>query len=204
MDNSIKKIVLIMLAIVAVVIVGIGVIFAVSKNKARDWDAMESQYGLTEPEVTEAPTSAVPGYGNEQDKKGKKVNMDDIRSIVLINKTEEDKEQYRFQVDYIDGKLTFTCWYQQKDGKAIVCNNEPINTSRVEDISNILENYTVAGIIRDYREDPDSVSIKPNDVKTMEVTFKDGDYVNLGFPNGAGSALEKYFKELSVWIFSTL
>ncbi|MCR5799375.1 MAG: hypothetical protein K6G69_04810 [Lachnospiraceae bacterium] len=204
MDSSVKKILVIMLMIVAVTVIGVGVIFAVSQNKVRDWDALKSKYEEPTPEPKPTGDAQNP-YDLEKEQKGdtsKKVDMSEIRVIVLRNKSENPYESYRFELQNNGGELSFTAWYPTEDGD-IVCNDEKLNSSRINDISDILERYTVASVIQSYRADPKSVSVLGDDTQTMEISFVDGDYINLGFPNGAGKALEKYFKELTIWLNAT-
>ena len=93
----------------------------------------------------------------------------------------------------------FNCWYPSKDG-TITCVDEPINRSRLDDITDILERYTVSTTIKKYREAPGEISVEGDDHQALEIAFQDGDFVNVGFPNGAGPALEKYFKDLAEWL----
>jgi len=196
MDEATKKVLMIMLVILGVVFIGVGVIFNYSLKDAHDWENM----GVSEESKKEEQIQTSDSYPTNEDDKKKKVDPNAIKSIVLRNKAEEEVESYRFEVYVTDNnELLFNCWYPSEEG-TINCVDEPVNISRLKDITDILDNYTVSTTIKKYREAPGEITIEGDDTKALEVAFQDGDFVNVGFPNGAGPALEKYFKELAEWL----
>ena len=196
MDEETKKVLMIMLVILGVVFIGFGAIFNYSQRDAHDWDNMGKKEEAGEP--TREP--AYNPYSEKDEEKKTKVDPNAIKTIVLRSNVENELESYRFEIYVTDeGNLLFNCWYPSADG-TITCIDEPINRSRLDDITDILERYTVSSTIKKYREAPGDVSVEGDDSKALEVAFLDGDFVNVGFPNGAGPALEKYFKELAEWL----
>lgn len=196
MDETTKKVLLIMLVILGVVVIGVGVIFNHAIKDARDWDSMGAKDTVEEVQPVEADNPIT----NKEDNAKKKVDPNAIRSIILRNQAEDENESYRFEVYVTDDEtLLFNCWYPSEDG-TITCVDEPINMSRLNDITDILERYTVSTTIKKYREAPGKVTIEGGDKQALEVAFQDGDSVNVGFPNGAGPALEEYFKDLAEWL----
>lgn len=197
MDETTKKVLMIMLIILGVVFIAFGAVFNYSQKDAHDWESL----GLGDKEtVEEVEPEAYTPFASQDDSSKKKVDPNAIRSIVLRNKVDEETESYRFEV-YVTDKdtLLFNCWYPSKDG-TITCVDEPINRSRLDDITDILERYTVSTTIKKYREAPGEISVEGDDHQALEIAFQDGDFVNVGFPNGAGPALEKYFKDLAEWL----
>ena len=196
MDETTKKVLLIMLVILGIVVIGVGIIFNHAIKDARDWDSMGAKDTVEEVQPVEADNP----YTKTDENTKKKVDPNAIKSIVLRNQAEDENESYRFEMYVTDKEtLLFSCWYPSEDG-TITCVDEPINMSRLDDVMDILEQYTVSTTIKKYREAPGKVTIEGGDKQALEVAFQDGDFVNVGFPNGAGPAVEKYFKELAEWL----
>lgn len=199
MDETTKKVLMIMLIILGVVVIGMGIIFNHSQKDAHDWENM-GQNKESEAEQEVEPQEVYTPYSSKDDDTKKKVDPNAIRSIVLRNKAEDENDSYRFEIYVTENDdLLFNCWFPSEDG-TISCVDEPINRSRLDDITDILERYTVSTTIKKYREAPGEISVEGDDSQALEIAFQDGDFVNVGFPNGAGPALEKYFKELAQWL----
>lgn len=188
MTEKKKKILIIVLAVVSVIIIVFGVIFNISQNKKRDWD------GMNQIEEEEAPAEFP-----FEDGKIAKEGFGALKSVVLRNSSDTMQDRYTFEVSISGDKTYFSCMYY-KDGEKVVIENQEINSSRLTQMTDIIDRYTVATTIRNYRKDPESVSIVSDDIEALELTWLDGDFVNLGYPNGAGPALKKYFTELSAWM----
>lgn len=143
-------------------------------------------------------------YPEKKNNGSDRIDPELIKTIVLSNDGSETEYTYRFEVTVRENQkeLVFTCWYETEDG-TISCTSEEINTSRLSDITSIIERYSVAETIKKYREAPnDNASRIVEGGKELEISWYDGDHVSLGFPNGAGKALEKYFIELAEWLHS--
>ena len=189
MTEEKKKMLIIVLAVVSVFIIAFGIIFNIVQDNKRDWDGMTQ----IDEEIAE------PDEFPFEDGKIAKEGFGALKSLVLRNTTDNMQDRYTFEVSISGDNTYFSCMYY-KDGEKIVIENQEINSSRLTQMTDIIDRYTVATTIRNYRKDPNSVQIVSDDIQALEITWLDGDFVNLGYPNGAGPALKKYFMELSEWI----
>ncbi len=186
-----NKLLIIILLVLAVLIIVFGIIFSFAQNDKRDWDSMKAGDEVEE-------TAADYPFN---DGKIAKEGFGDIKSIVLRNSADTMQDRYTYEISVGKDGTYFSCMYYV-DGEKVVVENETINASRLTDITNIIDRYTIATTIRNYRKDPNSVQIAGDDDQALEITWADGDFLNVGFPNGAGPALKKYFAELAEWMNS--
>lgn len=188
-DIERNKLLIIILFVLAVLIIVFGIFFSLAQNNKRDWDSMKSGDEVEETEE---------GYPFDDDKIAKE-GFGDIKSIVLRNSADTMQDRYIYEISTGKDGTYFSCTYYV-DGEKIAIENETINAARITDITNIIDRYTIATTIRNYRNDPESVQITGDDEQALEITWADGDFLNVGFPNGAGPALKKYFIGLAEWI----
>lgn len=189
MTEAKKKILIIALAAVCVFIIVFGIIFNIVQDGKRDWNVTDS----------DAEEIVVPDEFPYDDGKIAKEGFGALKSVVLRNTTDDKLDRYTFEVSISGDKTYFSCMYYV-DGERVVIENQEISSSRLVEMTDIIDRYTVATTIRNYRKDPNSVEIVSDDIQALEITWLDGDFVNLGYPNGAGPALKKYFIELSQWM----
>lgn len=187
-----NKLLIIILFVLAVLIIVFGVIFSLAQNNKRDWESMKIE------EEAEQVAADYPFNDGKVAKEG----FGDIKSIVLRNTSDTMQDRYTYEISVGKDGTYFSCLYYV-DGEKVAVENETINASRLTDITDIIDRYTVATTIRNYRNDPESVQITSDDEQALEITWADGDFLNVGFPNGAGPALKKYFIGLAEWIGST-
>lgn len=139
---------------------------------------------------------------SNQEKKQLKESLGNIQIVVLRENSKNKNEGYSFELGYKGDKLLFSCAYYDENGNEVVVKSQEVGRSRMDDVKEIIDRYTVATVIRNYRKDPQSVVLESDDDHALELTWLEGDYINLGYPNGAGPALEKYFKKLASWLVS--
>lgn len=187
MDDKKKARILLICTIVVIVVTITSIIFIntldgpVSEDPVKV-DREETQY--PQQEITES-----------------RIDPQLIKSIVLSDDGSESEYTYRFElfVSEDQKEALFTCWYETEEG-TVSCTSEPVNVSRLDDITKIIERYSVAETIKKYREAPGAATKLVDGGKELEMSWHDGDHVSLGYPNGAGKALEKYFIELAEWL----
>ncbi len=192
MTEKKKKILIIALAVLALLIIVFGFIFNKVQDSKRDWASMNQT------EVEEDTQNEFPFENDKIAKEG----FGAIGSIVLRNSSDTMSDRYTFEMSTNGEKTYFSCDYYV-DGEHVVIANEEINNSRLTEVTNIIDRYTVATTIRNYRKDPKSVELSSDDTQALELTWLDGDFANFGFPNGAGPALKKYFTGLAEWMNGT-
>lgn len=186
---------LVVALIVGSIILFVGVLYSAVLLKKADVNTTVTE---TEMVVESDIEEAVTPYTRTDDEGEVRVDPDIIKSIIL---RKDGDDGYRFELYVDDEEVYFTCWYPTSKGD-IRCDKEQVNSSRLSDITDILEKYTVSATIRQYRNSPGEVAIEGDDSQALEIRWLDGDFVNLGFPNGAGPALEKYFINLANWLGS--
>lgn len=188
MDENKRNKILLIATIVVVLLTIVSIIFVNSLDdgeKEAPVQAEEIETAYPQEEITDS-----------------RIDPQLIRNIVLTNDgSETDGYTYRFEVFVSEDQkeLLFTCWYESKDG-TISTSSEKINTSRLDDITKIIERYSLAETIKKYREAPGDPTRLVEGGKELEISWYDGDRISLGYPNGAGDALEKYFIELAEWL----
>lgn len=202
MDNSFKKIFIAMLGILVVAAICVAGLYVRSLDKRANTTEETSAVTETETEIpiiTLAPVSNPIQTKREQG--GQLLDTDNVRTIVLRSK-DESLGNFRYELFVNNGNITFTGWYEGEEGD-VRCSDQPINATRLKDVSNIIEKYTVVKDIENYMSNPEGSKLEGKAESGLEITFSDGHHADFGFPNGAGKDLAKYFKSLTEWL-STL
>lgn len=179
---------LIILGVISVIIIVGAIIFNKVTDRSRDWDKMRAGDSVEE-------TAQFPFDEGKEQKEG----FGAIKVLVLRNKTSNSKECYSYELSVSGDKLLFSC-DTYMDGKHYLVENKSINTSRLVEVTDIIDRYTVATTIRNYRKNPDETELNSDEDQALEITWMDGDFANLGYPNGAGDALRRYFESLVNWL----
>lgn len=183
-----QKRTLIILCIVAVVVIGGAIIFNKVTDRSRDWDSLRN------PGSTEEDAQFPFDDGKEQ-----KEGFGAIKVLVLRNKTGNSKDNYSYELSMSKDRLLFSC-DTYLNGERVVIENRKINSARLVEVTDIIDRYTVATTIRNYRKNPDETVLNSDEDQALEITWMDGDFANLGYPNGAGDALRRYFENLVKWL----
>lgn len=184
--NENKRTFIILGAVSVFIIVG-ALIFNKVTDRSRDWDSMKNG-GVEE-------TAQFPFEEEKETKEG----FGAIKVLVLRNKTSNAKESYSYELSVSGDKLIFSCDAYLND-KHYIVENKSINSARLVEVTDIIDRYTVATTIRNYRKDPQNTTLESDEDQALEITWMDGDFANLGYPNGAGDALRRYFESLVEWL----
>ena len=147
MDNSFKKIFIAMLGILVVAAICVAGLYVRSLDKRANTTEETSAVTETETEIpiiTLAPVSNPIQTKREQG--GQLLDTDNVRTIVLRSK-DESLGNFRYELFVNNGNITFTGWYEGEEGD-VRCSDQPINATRLKDVSNIIEKYTVVKDIK--------------------------------------------------------
>lgn len=207
MENSFKKILIAMLIIVIVAAFAVVFLYirSLDKGKTGDDGTIETvdQVGpVNEDKETESPkTEAVPDnpIKSSYEQGEHLLTTQNVRSLVLRSKDDEIGN-FRFEM-FInnEGEATFTGWYQGTEAE-VRCSDQPINASRIDDVSDIIERHTVVNDIKAYMDNPGEYKPQGGEASGLEITFSDGHHADFGYPNGAGKEMARYFKSLTDWL----
>lgn len=202
MDSAVKKVLAIMAVIIILAAATVGVLYVRNLGPETEGEPVSTEVSQTQPATEPAADTVQPAdnpilmkYVEDDEQL---ISKDIIRVLVLRSKSETEGN-FRYEVLVNDGKVTFTGWYNE-DGEDVRCSDQPINASRLKDVSDIIESHIVANTIRDYINNPNAVAKGSDEEQALEITFADGRHANFGYPNGAGKALAKYFKALTAWL----
>lgn len=215
MENSFRKILIVMLAIVIAAAFAVTFLYIrsldkrngsndstvetvseVSKETETDTTSKKTDV-VSEPKATEEPINNP--IKSEYENGEHLLTPENVRSVVLRSKDEEIGN-FRFEM-FInsEGEATFTGWYQGTEAE-VRCSDQLINASRMDDVSDIIERHTVVKEVEAYMNNPEGYKPQGGDLSGLEITFSDGHHADFGFPNGAGKEMARYFKSLTDWL----
>lgn len=184
-----KKVSGLLIALIAFAVILIG--YAITLNASFD-----KEHGSTGTTQTEGKDNDML---SDSEAKEAKEQLGNFESVVLTKNTGSKNDSYSYELGYKKDTLVFSCSYY-RNGEEIVIKDKEVGTSRMSEVKEIIGRYTVATVIRQYRKDAKSVEIDNSGDTALEITWVEGDYINLGYPNGAGPALKKYFEKLANWM----
>ena len=206
MNNTLKSVGIVLAVIFVIFLIGLGAIYVYSEDSKYDWDEMEAKYVTPTVEVQEVTPGYNP-YDEENQDTDYKFVTEDITDIYVYSKSSTDpKQKYFFEYRLEDGRLYFSCHYET-DESVYDIEDEQMDAIRLNEAFDVINRYTLASTIRDYRE---GVAITPatyvqgedDPVKDrgINISWSDGDTCRFGCPNGATDALVRYFESVVEWV----
>lgn len=163
----------------------------------------------SEDEPTTGPEIGVVSQGNPEDitNSNFKFETEDISEIYVYCKAPDNmQENCWFKLQLEDGVLYYSCYYLKGEDR-YVADREVINNARFKETLGVINKYTMVDSINEYRagNHVSKVEFEPEEgsavvAKGVKISWNDGDSFDFGYPNGAGKALVRYFKEITVWL----
>jgi len=192
--GSYKGILIVMLLIVVIAIIVGGALY-VRSLPGGDPDA------TYEPIViTEEPEEFNNVISEEMDSYEGDINTDAIQSLVLRYNDKESNISFRYEFYVSGSSVLFSGWCLDSNGEEVRCSDKKISSSRLKDVTEIIERYVVADRIKKFIENTDSQYQDDDEIGALEIVLTDGRHGNFGYPNGAGNAVAKYCKNLTAWL----
>lgn len=127
------------------------------------------------------------------------IDVDKIRTLSLLYNDSEGGISFKYEFNMSNGSLLFSGWCSTSEGD-IGCAGQKIATSRLRDITEILERYIVGSQVDEFIKNPDMECNIEDSIGNMEITLTDGRHASFGYPNGAGNAVAKYCRSLTEWL----
>lgn len=200
-EEKLKKNITI-LAVLGLILVCGAIVFTFFQKDARNWDSMMPQEEENSQEEIFTPYSK----NDSEEEVEYKFNKETLTSIYVSCVSDDPLEDCYFEYKIDDGKLFFTSHYATEE-KDYNFESLEINIARMEEAYKVINRYNVTKAINDYRSGGklNSVEYVPeegSDIKSKKLVFGwiDGDSADMGYPNGVGDALIRYFKEIAVWV----
>lgn len=190
---STKSILFIMLIIVVLAVLGGGALYVKSLPGA---DVPHETIVINEePE----PEDFVNHITEDSETSAGSIDVDKIRTLSLVYSDPESKTNFKYEFYMSGGSLMFSGWHSTPESD-LGCAGQKIATSRLKDVTEILEKYVVGSKVVEFIQNPDMEYHIEDPVGNLEIILTDGRHASFGFPNGAGNALAKYCKTLTEWL----
>lgn len=192
--NSSINIIMIVMAVIVVIAIFVGGALYVKSLPGGDKSGKETE------EITEEVQEEFSNIITEgDDSVESKIDTDVIRSLLLRYSDKENDINFRYEFYVSGGSMFFSGMYSMS-GKEASCYDQKISTSRLKDVTEILERYIVASKIQEMINDSEMQYHVEDEIGALEISFTDGRHASFGYPNGAGNAVAKYCKSLTEWL----